>query len=84
MLKWLGSVNAIYRVQEHYSRLVEKIAAETNTLIVDLRGAFLKHRRIEGFLCEDGTHPNTEGQKIITEAFLDFAEKLRLQPIYAQ
>jgi len=72
ILKWLGSVEAIYRWQENYSRAVEKIAVATNTLLVDLRGAFLKHRRIENLLCEDGTHPNTEGQKIITQAFLDF------------
>jgi lysophospholipase L1-like esterase len=73
ILKWLGSVNTIYRVQETYSRMVEKIAFETKTHLVDLRGAFLKHRHIENLLCEDGTHPNTEGQKIITDAFLNFA-----------
>jgi len=77
ILKWLGSVEAIYRWQENYSRTVEKIAAETNTLIVDVRSAFLKHGRIRRFLCEDGTHPNTEGQKIITQAFLDFIENAR-------
>jgi len=77
ILKWLGSVEAIYRWQENYSRTVEKIAVETNTLIVDVRSAFLKHGRIRRFLCEDGTHPNTEGQKIITQAFLDFIENAR-------
>ncbi|MDR1899888.1 MAG: SGNH/GDSL hydrolase family protein [Treponema sp.] len=73
ILKWLGGINTIYRVQETYSRMVEKIAFETKTRLVDLRGAFLKYRRIENLLCEDGTHPNTEGQKIITDAFLNFA-----------
>ena len=77
ILKWLGSVEAIYRWQETYSRAVEKIAAEMNTLLVDMRGAFLKHRKIENLLCEDGAHPNTEGQKIITQAFLDFLENLK-------
>ncbi|MCL2369014.1 MAG: SGNH/GDSL hydrolase family protein, partial [Oscillospiraceae bacterium] len=37
VLKWLGDVHTIYRWQESYSRAVEKIAAETNTLLVDLR-----------------------------------------------
>ncbi|NLB28947.1 MAG: SGNH/GDSL hydrolase family protein [Clostridiales bacterium] len=73
ILKWLGEVTTIYRFQENYSRTVEKIAAETGALLVDLRGAFLKHRRIEHMLCDDGMHPNTEGQKIITETFMDFA-----------
>jgi lysophospholipase L1-like esterase len=72
VLKWLGSINTIYRVQETYSRMVEKIAFETKTHLVDLRSAFLEHRRIDTLLCEDGTHPNTAGQKIITEAFLNF------------
>ncbi|MDR0838524.1 MAG: SGNH/GDSL hydrolase family protein [Oscillospiraceae bacterium] len=73
VLRWLGEVTTIYRFQEMYSRTVEKIAAEAGCLLVDLRGAFLAHRRIDNLLCEDGTHPNTEGQKVITEAFLDFA-----------
>lgn len=75
VLKWLGSVNTIYRYQEMYSREVEKIACEENVPLVDLRGAFLKNFRVDNLLCEDGTHPNTEGQKVITSAFMDFTEK---------
>jgi lysophospholipase L1-like esterase len=78
VLKWLGNVGTIYRQQEKYSRTVEKIALETGAYLVDLRGAFLAHKRIDHLLCADGTHPNTEGQKVITAAFLDFAEKMRL------
>jgi lysophospholipase L1-like esterase len=74
VLKWLGgTVNTIYRVQENYSHLVEQIALETKTRLVDLRGAFLRHGNIAGLLCADGTHPNTAGQKIITDTFLSFA-----------
>lgn len=78
VLKWLGDVHLIYRWQERYSRSVEKIAIETNTLLVDLRGAFLNHRSLEPLLCEDGTHPNTEGQKVITQAFLEFIESVKI------
>jgi len=74
VLKWLGGVESIYRWQENYSRAIEKLARETSTLIIDLRGAFLKHRKIDSFLCVDGTHPNTEGQKVITQGFLEFIE----------
>ena len=74
ILKWLGSTESIYRWQENYSRVVEKIAAETSTLVVDLRGAFLKHRKLDLLLCEDGTHLNTEGQRVVTQAFLEFIE----------
>lgn len=74
VIKWLGTVETIYRWQEHYSRTIEKIAEETGTLLVDLRGAFLKHRKLEHLLCADGTHPNTEGQRVITQGFLEFIE----------
>jgi len=72
VLKWLGGVEAIYRWQENYSRTIEKLAEETGALLVDIRGAFLRHRKIEPLLCADGTHPNTEGQRIITQSFFDF------------
>ena len=76
ILKWLVRVDNIYRWHENYSRTVEKIATETKTLLVDLRGEFLKHWRMD-LLCEDGTHPNTDGQMIITQAFLGFTEKAK-------
>ncbi|MCL2079503.1 MAG: SGNH/GDSL hydrolase family protein [Oscillospiraceae bacterium] len=72
VLKWLGGVEAIYRWQENYSRTIERLAGETEALLVDLRGAFLKHRKIEQLLCADGAHPNTEGQKVITQSFMEF------------
>jgi lysophospholipase L1-like esterase len=72
IMKWLGSITAIYSQQEKYSRQVEQLAKEENVPLVDIRGAFLNHGRIDTLMCEDGTHPNSEGQKIITEAFLNF------------
>ena len=91
ILKWLKSVENIYRWQENYSRAVEKIAVETNTPLVDMRNTFLRHGKTQRFLCEDGTHINTEGQKIITQSFLDFitkaknkeALKKKVKPCYA-
>jgi lysophospholipase L1-like esterase len=55
---------------------VERIALAASVPLADLRGAFLQHRRIDGYLCEDGIHPNTKGQAVITSAFAEFAEKL--------
>jgi lysophospholipase L1-like esterase len=68
-------VNTIYRYQENYSRAIEKIAKEAEVDCIDLRGAFLSNRRIDDLLCEDGIHPNTNGQKVIEGAFMAFAEK---------
>ena len=44
-----------------------------------LRGAFLDHGHLEQTLCADGTHPNSEGQALITRAFQEFGRGLRLQ-----
>jgi lysophospholipase L1-like esterase len=72
ILNWMGDVNAIYRYQERYSRAVEEIAKNTGAMLVDLRGAFLKEKYMGRFICEDGIHPNTEGQRLITQAFKKF------------
>ena len=72
ILCWLEGVNTIYRYQEFYSRTVEEIARNTGAMLVDLRGAFLKERCIGRFLCEDGIHPNTEGQKLISQELARF------------
>lgn len=71
--RWLGGISNIYAHQENYSRAVEQLAQETQTPLVDIRGAFLSHGHVEQLLCEDGTHPNSAGQFLIGEAFREFA-----------
>ena len=73
VFRWMTSVNTIYHVQEYYSHTVEQIARATGARLVDIRGVFLKRYRVERFLCADGIHINTEGQGLITEAFVNFA-----------
>ena len=73
ILIWLGEIKNIYYHQENYSKAIEKIALDTQVPLVDLRGEFLKSGNIRGLLCEDGTHPNTSGQKVIASAFNNFA-----------
>ena len=70
---WLGSINNIYAHQENYSRAVEQLARETQSPLVDIRGAFLAHGHLDQLLCEDGTHPNSAGQALIGQAFREFA-----------
>ncbi|MBR3641643.1 MAG: SGNH/GDSL hydrolase family protein [Oscillibacter sp.] len=72
VLRWLGDVQNIYSWQERYSRAVERLAREEDVPLVDVRGAFLDHGHIETLLCADGTHPNSEGQQVITQAFREF------------
>ena len=68
ILLWLGDVDAIYRWQEKYSAMVERLAKEEQVQLIDLRSAFLRDgRRNEELLCADGIHPSRSGQNIIFE-----------------
>ena len=75
ILHWLGDENAIYRYQERYSHLIDSVAREEQTGLVDLRGAFLKNRSITSLLCDDGIHPNQNGQRLIVSAFETYFNK---------
>lgn len=72
ILKWLGSVTKIYWWQERYNSLIIKVAEETSTIWIDIRGAFLEHPDFSKFLCLDGIHPNKDGHRIIADKVLDF------------
>ncbi|MBP1754062.1 MAG: lysophospholipase L1-like esterase [Firmicutes bacterium] len=78
ILMWLGDIKNIYYHQECYSKAIEKIALEKQVPLVDLRSEFLKSGDVDALLCEDGTHPNTLGQKIIASTFNDFADRFLL------
>ena len=68
ILRWLGDVQQIYRFQELYSLLVEKVAREFSIRLIDLRARCLAERRFfHDMLCEDGLHLTEEGQRFIGE-----------------
>ena len=72
ILKYIGSATRIYWWQEKYSSAVLKIAEETNTIWIDIRGAFLQYPDFTKFICLDGIHPNEFGHKIIANKIIDF------------
>jgi len=72
ILKYIGSATRIYWWQEKYSSAVLKIAEETNTIWIDIRGAFLQYPDFTKFICLDGIHPNEVGHKIIANKIIDF------------
>ncbi len=72
ILKWLGSVTKIYWWQERYSSTIVRVAEETQTKLIDIREAFLRHADFRNFICLDGIHPNEEGQKLIAEKVLNY------------
>lgn len=65
ILKWLGGVQSIYRWQEMYSLLIEKITRIMNVPLIDIRSAFLARHDYENLICEDGVHPNSAGYELI-------------------
>lgn len=66
ILRWLGDVEAISRWQAHYSAIVEELAREEGTELIDLRAAFPKDpAALEPLLCDDGIHPSRRGQELI-------------------
>lgn len=77
VMKWLGSVSAIFYHQENYSKHIERLAKEENVMLVDIRREFLKFGNVGKLMCEDGTHPNSLGQQVITEAFYKFIKDRR-------
>ncbi len=77
IVRWLGDVEHIYRWQESYSGMVDRLAREERVPLIDLRSAFLRDfRRPEALLCADGIHPSTQGQDLIFRTLSEFARTL--------
>lgn len=72
ILQWLGSVTKIYWWQERYNSMVIKVAEETHTKWIDIRGAFLQDPDYSKYLCVDGIHPNEAGHRIIADKVLEY------------
>lgn len=66
----LGDIEAISRHQEYYSNIIEKTANIRGVDLVDLRRDFLLRKDYINLMCEDGVHPNIEGEQIIVNTFL--------------
>ena len=79
--QWLGDPCNIYAHQERYSRAVERLAWEEQVPLVDVRGEFLAHGHLGELMCVDGTHPNSQGQKLIEKAFRDFGHRIQAREL---
>lgn len=65
ILRWLGDKQRIYRFQEMYSLLIERVARQMQCMLVDLRQNCLLDRDMFFMLCDDGLHLTDEGQRFI-------------------
>jgi acyl-CoA thioesterase I len=75
IMKWLGSVTKIYWWQERYSASIVRVAEETGTRWIDIRGAFLRRPDFTSLICRDGIHPNAQGHAVIAQAILEYIAK---------
>lgn len=63
ILRWLGDKQRIYRYQEMYSLLVERVARQMQCALVDLRQACLFDRDMFCMIGDDGLHLTEDGQR---------------------
>ena len=75
ILKWLGDKQQIYRFQELYSNLVQRVAARTQCMLLDVRSRCLANHRMPELLCEDGLHLTREGQVFVGETIAEIIEQ---------
>lgn len=72
IMKFLGDVSMLYRWQEAYNFVVERIAEETGCKLLDVRHDFLVSHDYKSLICSDGLHPTKQGHSIIDSMIYDF------------
>ncbi|MDL2214511.1 SGNH/GDSL hydrolase family protein [Clostridia bacterium OttesenSCG-928-O13] len=77
ILSWLGDAQMIYRFHELYSTAIRHVAAATNSLLVDVRAAFLDKHNINELVGPDGVHPSAQGYALICEEFTKYIARRR-------
>lgn len=67
ILSWLGDASMLYRWQEYYNHLVERVAISLGIELLDIRRAFLLNHNYADLLCADGIHPTQAGHDLIKD-----------------
>lgn len=71
VLRWLGgSTNTIMSGHELYNLATMRVAQRTGAVWVDVTSGLLKDHNFRAYLCDDGIHPNENGQRKMAEAVL--------------
>lgn len=69
ILLWMrGNKQFITNWHERYNIEIFKLAIANEVPVIDITSVFLEEKNYSEFLCSDGIHPNTKGQKLIAEA----------------
>ena len=71
VMHWLGgSTNTIMSGHELYNLATMRVAQRAGVQWIDVTSGLLKDRNYRVYLCDDGIHPNEQGQRKITEAVM--------------
>ncbi|MCR4664688.1 MAG: SGNH/GDSL hydrolase family protein [Paludibacteraceae bacterium] len=79
ILSWLGgTTDTIIKGHNIYNDAIRQIADEQNVRLLDITSDFNNLQSINSMLCNDGIHPNEDGQAYITNLIVS-----QLKPIAA-
>ena len=71
VMRWLGgSTNTIMSGHELYNLATMRIAQRTGAQWIDVTSELLKEHNFRAYLCDDGIHPNEQGQRKMAEVIL--------------
>ena len=72
ILRWLGDVGRLYRWQEFYSGIAERIASLASVPLIPVREAFMAAggQGYRDLISPDGIHPTVEGHRIIDRVLI--------------
>lgn len=74
ILRWLGTVDLIYRWHEMYSNEIVQLAHQTGNILIDIRRSFLDKRNLEHLIGPDGIHLTAAGYDLMFDAFCRFLD----------
>lgn len=69
---WLKDISRLGDNQQRYSEIVKQIAEQEGVPLIDLRKAFMAFPDYTKLLCDDGIHPNKDGQMVILNSIIEF------------
>ena len=71
VMRWLGgSTNTIMSGHELYNLATMRVAQRTGVQWIDVTSELLKEHNFRAYLCDDGIHPNEQGQRKMAEVIL--------------
>ena len=77
IMNFLGDISMLYRWQEYYNIIVERLADEMDCPLLDVRQNFLMSHKYKTILCSDGLHPTLAGHAIIDNSVYNFIERYK-------